>query len=172
MLEQTSRAIYYPNLSLTVGETRFGSKKLLAPSNPYVTPLKNSKNLVKIDVLECLKNIWGSSILMNRDNIYKLVSGDTDDVTYRKILSSYYKTHAAFSNYVDFIVMFGRRDVDFVEKFNQSVREYLNDYIEKIDKEVFTYGGSKFLLYDHEYRYYAVVPICTLENLEGVEFVK
>ena len=172
MLEQTSRAIYYPNLSLTVGETRFGSKKLLVPSNPYVKPLKNSKNLVKIDVLECLKNIWGSSILMNRDNIYKLVSGDTDDVTYRKILSSYYKTHAAFSNYVDLIVMFGRRDVNFVERFNHSVREYLNSYIEEIEKEIFTYGGSKFLLYDHEYRYYAVVPSCTLENLEGVEFVK
>ena len=171
MSEQTVRAIYYPSLYLTIGETRFGSKKLLAPSNPYDKPLKNAKNLVRVDMLECLRNIWGDSILLNRENIYRLVSGDADDATYIKTLSRYYLSHAAFANYVSSIMLYGNRNEPFITRFTQETRKYLDSYVNKVDSEVFKYGGSKFLLHDHEYRYYAVVPACTLESVKGVKFI-
>ena len=33
-------------------------------------------------------------------------------------------------------------------------------------------GGNKFLLEDHEYRYYAVHPICDLTKLKGVDYIQ
>lgn len=166
------KATYYPNILLTLSETRFGSKKLLEPSNPYVEPLTNKKVLVRIDMLECLRDIWGSSILIGRDNIYRLVSGDTDDDTYRHLLCTYYKTHSSFANYVDMIMIFGRRDIPFIERFVRAVRDYLDDYGAKVEATVKTYNGSKFLLETDEYRYYAVSPYCDLSSLRGVKYVE
>lgn len=171
MLKQ-ERAVYYPNLTLTLTETRFGSKKLLEPRNPYVEPLTNKKVLVRIDMLECLRDIWGASILTGRSNVYKLVSGDTDDKTYRKLLCSYYKTHTAFANYVDRIMIFGRRDIPFIKRFTDETRAYLDTYGDTVDSVVRTYNGSKLLLEDNEYRYYAVAPTCDLSTLRGVVYVK
>lgn len=166
------KAIYYPNLTLQLTETRFGSKKLLAPSNPYVSALTNKKVLVRIDMLECLRDIWGYSILLSRDNIYRLISGDTDDDTYRRMLCSYYKTHAAFANYVDMIHVFGRRDIPFIARFVEDTRRILNEYGIKVSSVVNTYAGSKFLLETEEYRYYAIAPICDLTSLKGVTYIR
>lgn len=168
MSEQTVRATYYPSLTLTIGETRFGSKKLLAPSNPYVCPLKNKKRIIRVDALECLRNIWGDSILLNRENIYKLVSGDTDDKTYRKLLCSYYRSHSSFSNYISYVMLYGDRNVPFITRFTHSVRDYIQSYIQSVEEVVYSTSGSKFLLYDHEYLYYAIVQSCDVSALKGV----
>lgn len=168
MLERV-KAIYYPNLTLQLSVTRFGSKKLLEPKNPYEKPLMNDKILVKIDKLECLKELWGAGVLIGRDNVYKLVSGDTDDDTYRQLMVSYYKTHASFANYVDSIVMFGSQSKPVITRFVESVRRELNRYQQEIDSHIRQYHGSKFLLEDNEYLYYAVLPICDLSALKGVE---
>lgn len=171
MLEQT-KAIYYPNLTLQTTVTRFGSRKLLAPKNPYDKPLTNKKVLVRIDMLECLRDVWGYSILLARDNVYKLVSGDTSDDEYRGLISSYYRTHAAFANYVDMVTMFERQDVPFITRFVTNVRGVLRTYGNKVDSVVGAYVGSKLLLEDNEYRYYAVEPICDLSSLKGVVYIK
>ena len=171
MSEQV-RAIYYPNITLTIDETRFGSKKLLSQNNPYVEPLTNKKKLVVIDMLECMRDIWGDSILLSRDNIYALVSGDVDDDRYRTILCTYYKTYSAFACYVDRIMIFGQRQTPFIKKFVPEVREYLNAYKEEVDAIVHTYTGSKFLLEDREYRYYAVSTSCDLSSVRGVRYTQ
>lgn len=172
MSERTIRAIYYPNLNLTLSVTRFGSVKLLKPANPYVEPLTNKKVLVKIDMLVCLQEVWGQSILLGRNNIYKLVSGDTDDETYRRLIAAYYKTHAAFANYVDALYLFGQQDIPFIARFVKSTRNILNEYGGIVDGVVNTYTGSKFLLETEEYRYYAVTPVCDLSKLKGVTYIK
>lgn len=171
-MSEQIKAIYYPNLTLQLSVTRFGSKKLLEPANPYVKPLTNKKILVRIDMLECLRDVWGTSILVGRDNIYKLVSGDTDDETYRSLLCSYYRTHAAFANYIDYISMFGRQDVPFIKRFVDETRRLLREYSALVDATVSTYAGTKFLLETEEYRWYAVTPVCDLSALKGVTYVK
>lgn len=171
MLEQV-KAIYYPNTILQIDETRFGSKRLLSQNNPYVKPLTNKKELVVIDMLECMRNIWGDSILLSRDNVYALVSGDVDMERYRKIICTYYKTHSAFACYVDRIMIFGQRQIPFINRFAPEVRSYLNAYKDEVDAIVHTYTGSKFLLEDKEYRYYAVSPACDLSAVKGVRYIK
>lgn len=166
------KAIYYPELTLIVGETRFGSKKLLEPKNPYVCALNNKKVLVRIDMLVCLKSTWGVSILLARDNIYKLVSGDTTDDKYRQLLSSYYRTHAAFANHVDMLAMFGRQDIPFIKRFTEDVRSKLSAYGTLVSDTVRKSNGVKFLLEDREYRYYAVPESCDLSSLEGVVYIR
>ena len=123
-------------------------------------------------MLECLRNIWGSNILLNRDNIYKVVSGDVSDSEWRNIVCTYYKTHAAFANYVDRVMFFGRRDIPFIKRFTLETRQYLNAYVNYIDDAVNTYAGSKFLLDTNEYRYYAVEKVCDLSQIEGVTYIR
>lgn len=167
-MSYSTKATYFPNTRLVMDVTRFGSKKLLSPPNPYVSPLTNKKILVRIDLLVCLKEIWGSSILTARENVYKIVSGDTSLEELHGLLATYYKTHSSFANYVDKIMMFGRRDRTFAENFSIDVHAYLNKYGKYVDECVNKYSGSKFLLEDHEYRYYAVETGCDLSGLEGV----
>lgn len=170
MLEQT-KAIYYPNLILQKTVTRFGSRKLLSPINPYDKPLSVKKVLVKIDMLECMRDVWGYSILLARDNIYRLVSGDTDDESFRKIIASYYRTHAAFANYIDMLAMFESQDIPFIMRFVTNVRAQLDTYGAVVDGVINTYTGSKLLLENEEYRYYAVEPVCDLSRLKGVVYI-
>lgn len=162
------KAMYYRTI-LTLTETRFGSQKLLAPANPYEVSLNRAdKVIAKVDLLECLKDVWGETILLNRDNIYKIVSGDTTDEQYVELLCAYYKTHAAFANYVDLITFFGRRDVEFINSFVQRTRQLLNDYADKVEEVM---AHSKFLLETNEYRYYAIYKELDISELEGVTII-
>lgn len=173
MSEQVVKAIYYPTVYLTLDETRFGSKRLRQPANPYVEPLKNKKILVKIDLLEGLKEVWGESILIARDNIYKIVSGDVDDDTYHKLVCTYYRTHSSFANFIDYCYMSRSQEEPFIKKFVEETRAVVRNYGLLVEDLVMNkYGGNKFLLEDHEYRYYAVHPICDLTKLKGVDYIQ
>ena len=70
-----------------------------------------------------------------------------------ELVCSYYKTHAAFANYIDLITFFGRRDVEFINSFIQRTRQLLNDYADKVEDVM---AHSKFLVETNEYRYYAI----------------
>lgn len=173
MSERVVKAIYYPNLNLTLTETRFGSQKLLRPTNPYVKPLTNKKVLVKIDLLECLREVWGESILIGRDNIYKIVSGDVDDKTYLQLICTYYKTHASFANFMDYCYMSCPETTPLLQKFAEETRAVLRNYRMVVHDLVMNkYCGSKYLLEDREYLYCAVMPICDLSKLKGVEYIQ
>lgn len=164
------KAVYYPNLTLQLTETRFGSRKLLAPENPYEKPLKENlgKTLLKIDKLQVLTDLWGCNLAVSRGNIYALVSGDTDDDRYRKLLCSLYKTHLQFANYVDRIVVFGSQDTPLIVRFTSAVRRDVNLYAAEVDTVLRTYYGTKLLLDAGEYLYYAVDKNCDYSKLEGV----
>lgn len=173
MSEQT-RAIYYPNLTLTIDVTRFGSKKLLRPSNPYERSLPSTvrgKKLLRIDLLEGLCDVWGENILMNRENIYLLVSGDTDDDRYRRLISKYYITHAAFANFVDLRVAFGRSSKPLYLRITDDTRVVLNEYKAHLKEELDKRTTAKYLLEDHEYLYVSVYDNCDVSDIRGVTVI-
>lgn len=173
MLVLQEKAVYYPNLTLQLTETRFGSTKLLGPENPYEKPLRESvkKTLLKIDKLYALTELWGCNLTTSRGNVYALVSGDTDDDRYRGILCAYYKTHAQFANYMDRIVVFGVQSVPVIKRFTESVRKDLNKYSSEVDTTLRCYYGTKKLLEDREYLYYAVDKVCDYSSLKGVKVI-
>lgn len=173
MLTSQEKAVYYPNITLLVTETRFGSRKLLSPENPYERPLKESikKTLLKIDKLQVFVDLWGCNLLTSRSNVYALVSGDTDDDRYRSILCSYYKTHVQFANYVDRIVVFGAQSVPVIARLTDSMRNDLRTYAASIDTHLRSYYGTKRLLEDREYLYYAVDKGCDFSSIKGVKVI-
>lgn len=173
MLIQEVKATYYPQLLLRQTETRFGSMKLLSQNNPYDSPLPNHtrKMLIKCDKLECFKALWGEGILVARDNIYILVSGDSDDITYKGILCSYYKTHSKFAKYIDELVYYGNTSLPLILRITRAFRNELNAYKSTIVSALSSLYGTKFLLEDKEYMYYAVDSTEGL-TLSGVEVIK
>lgn len=158
MLVRETRAMYYPQLLLQQTETRFGSMKLLSPVNPYEVPLPvhTKKLLIRCDKLRCFVSLWGEGISVARNNLYTLVSGDSSDETYIGILCSYYKTHSEFARYIDNIVFYGNQSQPLIVRITRAFRDELNVYKSKLDGILFSSYGTKFLLDNNEYLYYAV----------------
>ena len=117
--------MYYPGKTLIIEQTRFGMPKIPNISL-YQQPVAG-KTILKVDLLESLRTIWGDGLLLGRDYAYILVSGDgvTDD-RYREILTSCYKRFAAFANYCDECYYFGDQTLSLHERFLQPVRELLD----------------------------------------------
>ena len=166
LLLERKRAVYYPSITVIEDVTSFGLKKLLAPKNPYDSPLERSdKFIVKVDLLECFKDAWGENILLARDNIYELVSGDTTDERFAGLMCTYYKTHAAFANCISLMSVFGNQNISLLERFKEFTKGMLDNYRVELDK---TFGHCKYLLEDRGYIYYAVNVGFSWDGVEGV----
>ena len=124
----SSKSNLLPDCVPNARRDAFWFNRLRQPANPYVEPLKNKKILVKIDLLEGLKEVWGESILIARDNIYKIVSGDVDDDTYHKLVCTYYRTHSSFANFIDYCYMSRSEEEPFIKKFVEETRAVIRNY--------------------------------------------
>lgn len=161
-MSEEVRAMYYPGESLVVGQTRFGMPKTLNVSL-YQKPVPN-KIIVKVDIVDCLREMWGNGMLIGRNYVYQLVSGDgVDDNQYRDILTSCYTRFAAFANYCDECYYFGNQTLPLHERFLQPAQER----IQKEREIVSSYG--RFLAEDHGYIYLAFPAGSDIpEDLRGV----
>lgn len=124
-MSEEVRAMYYPGQTLKIEQTRFGMKRTLNVSL-YQRPVAG-KVIVKVDLLDCLREIWGNGMLMGRQYAYTLLSGDgvTDD-TYREILTSCYERFAAFANYCDECYYFGDQTLPLHERFLKRATELVD----------------------------------------------
>lgn len=166
----TQKAMYYPSLEIATTETRFGSMIALNHADLYEKSLPSDRNIYRIDLLYALRDYWGESIVVSRDNIYKLVSGDTTDVDYRKLIATYYRTHAAFACYVDEIYMFGDSRRPFITQFVESVRGILNTELE-LKRRAYVSSSGKELLLSKEYLYFSMPLSFKSVDMKGIKVI-
>ena len=146
------KAAYYPDIILITTETRFGAKETNYPTL-YDSPLPG-KTIVKVDTLDILKDIWGTTILMSRDKVYRLVSGNISDESYRKLLCSYYMKYSSFCNYVTDKYIFGDKNIPLIRRIIEPARDIISLHTEEVCNTLKNSGG-KFLMVTHDYVYYS-----------------
>ena len=163
------RAPYYPQIQIEEKEARFGTVVTNYP-NLYENPIKG-KTIYKVDLLTCLKDLWGSNILMSRDYTYYLVSGNCSDEKYKSIIKSYYRKFIAFGNYINHIFIFGDKSIPYIRRIVEPARSLLNEYYDIVCEDI-TINGGKYLMRTNEYVYFAMVENVEFEtSLEGVKLV-
>lgn len=146
------KAVYYPDIILTTTETRFGAKEIDKPTL-YDKPIPG-KVIVKVDTLDILKDIWGVTILMSRDKVYRLVSGNVSDEEYRALICSYYRKYSSFCNYVTDKYIFGDKNIPLVRRIIEPARELISLHTDEVIR-ILEQSGGKYLTTTHDYLYYA-----------------
>lgn len=124
-----------------------------AEENPDLLETLPETGVVRIDTLTCLEQLWGANILMSRQHLYELVSGDVTDEEFRLLISSYYKRFAAFANYVDEKYLFEDESVPLLIRIIKPVREMIDAYSESLIARSKQWGG-KYLGKHCDYLYF------------------
>lgn len=162
------RAPYYPNVKLIATETRFGAVETNNPSL-YDKPLEN-KVIVKVDILDILRDYWGETILMSRDKVYRLVSGSISDEGYRKLLCSYYMKYSGFCNYVTDKYIFGDKNIPLIRRIVEPARDIISLHKTEVCSELKASGG-KYLMETHDYIYYAFSASSSIPEVRGMTVI-
>lgn len=159
---------YYPNVQATLTETTFGAVEISCPEI-YETALKN-KIIVRVDLLECLRPIWGNDCQIYRCLLYKLVSGSCSEDVHRKLFASFYRKYKSITLYVNNLYNYGEKDIPIILRTITPIRELINNYRQEV-MDVCSSCGGKYLTATHDYIYYAFVPGASLPNIKGVKVI-
>lgn len=147
------KAIYYPNVTYQEKLTPFGSIETTKPKLYEKAPCPNNNiiNVLRIDLLACLKPLWGANILMSRDSVYKVVSGACSDQELKKALKSLALAYTGYVNYCDKQYLFGNKNRSIITNIIEPIRQRIESYYDYIvlNKE----GAYKILMRTHEYVY-------------------
>lgn len=123
---------------------------------------KRAPDACRVDLLVALRSIWGASITVKRDMLYRLVSGNISDRELHTYLKYFYLRYPAFANFVDNAYYFGDTEVPFVQRVLGPARDRVQKYYE----ECVVSAGSSIIGLDSDYLYlYRAV------NMEGCEKV-
>lgn len=162
-----SRAKYYPMIELEYNKTLFGALESNYP-DLYKKPIRDTNvseiSSVEVDLLDCLKSLWGENILDNRDKIYYLVSGKipeeelilsglSSDEYYKNLLRSYYKRYSAFRNYVDIEIFFGDKEKPLISRLMKPIRAKIESRYISVINAVSNKPKAKVLMRSHDYVY-------------------
>lgn len=143
--------------------TPFGAVK-----DPLLLERLPQTNVLRVDTLHALKDLWGMGIVSSREHLYRLVSGEISDSDFQELISSYYKRYAAFANYIDAAYLFGNRSESFVTRIILPVRKHLAAHVACVTKQCHRHSGT--LLGMHEdYLYFSFPEHAKLPTLEGGE---
>lgn len=85
-------------------------------------------NILRVDLLVALRDIWGEDIVADRDTLYRLVSGDCTDEELQELLCKYYEESAAFANYCDEQWCFGDNSETFLYRIIKPARDLIEKY--------------------------------------------
>lgn len=153
---------YYPQQTATLSESPFGVPELSCPKI-YENPL-NNKVILRIDVLESLRDLLGDNCLYYRDHLYKLVSGNVPD--FNKMLNSYYSKFPHFREYMNEEFYFG----DTSRPISDRTLEHMNSLILQFETKVRSLcelAGGKYLVYTHYFLYYAYASKELVPQIDG-----
>ena len=99
-------------------------------------------NVTRVDTLSALEGIWGENILEQREKLYKIVSGTCSDEEFRSLITEFYTTYAAFSNFVDEVYLFEDHNIPLVTRIIQPARNRINAMKSMIQTQCRTYSGQ------------------------------
>ena len=159
---------YYPHVQATLTETVFGAVEISCPEI-YETALTN-KIIVRVDLLECLRPLWGDNCQIYRCLLYRLVSGSCSEDDHRKLFASFYRKYKPITAYVNNLYNYGEKQIPIVERTLSAIRELINTYREEVMLELSAKGG-KYLVATHDYLYYAFTPGVVLPNIKGAKVI-
>ncbi|MCM1219035.1 MAG: hypothetical protein NC548_31520 [Lachnospiraceae bacterium] len=144
---------YYPKIAASCMETTFGALEISCPLL-YETPI-DGLCIVRVDLLECLRDILGENCMMYRDMCYKLVSGScTTQQEHIEIFSSAYRRFSRFTKYVNDVYYYGESDIPIIPRVLNPVREIIEKYRDTV-MNILVQSGGKFLTNTHDYLYFA-----------------
>ena len=105
---------YHPQDIVYLSETRFGAKKISKPQI-YETPM-SGRFVIKVDTLKCLTPLIGDEVFNERDSLFDIVSGETEEGIYNELVSSFYNKYKGFMSYVNDRYFYGDDMVPIIER--------------------------------------------------------
>jgi hypothetical protein len=159
---------YYPKVEAHTHETTFGATEVSCPQI-YETPLSNI-HIVRVDLLECLRDVLGDNCFIYRDNLYKLLAGSCTKEEHVELFASYYRTYKGVTTYVNNLFYYGETDVPIIVRTLEPLRDKINEYRDVMIK-LLTDSGGKYLLHTHDYLYYGFRCTNNIPDVKGLKVI-
>ena len=142
-----------------------------AVENPFLEQylLNTSRNILRVDLLVALQELWGDNIMRAREPLYKLVSGSCTDSQFQHLLSSNYKRFSAFANFVDERFLFGDQSVPLASRVIAPARAAIEAYKQKACRLAGMYHGTK--IGEHHDYLYLMFRDGNIPNIVGGETI-
>lgn len=140
-----------------------------AVEDPEVLTHLPGSNVVRVDALCCLREMWGDNILMSRQHLYEIVSGDVCDKTFQELISSYYRRYAAFANYADEKYLFESATTPFVTRLIAPARKAIDARAASAHSLLMSFGYTYLGTHQDYWYYQCPEHTSVIPALEGVE---
>lgn len=156
---------YYPKVNAMATETRFGAVEVTTP-RIYEEPIAG-KFIVRVDTLTVLKERIGEACFAYRELVYAIVAGTDSPYDYRKLFASFYKKYPEFRGYVNDLYFYGDTSIPIIDRVVDKLRELITGYRDSV-ASCFDGAGGKYLLYTHDFIYYAFRNKDVIPKREGL----
>ena len=158
----------YCRAVVNVHESPFGVPEVEYP-NLYESPIPG-KVIVRVDILDKLRDRLDESCFICRDLLYALFSGAKSYYDYADILMSYYKKFPAFRKLVNDVYFYGDDTIPLVDRVLMPLRKELNTYQQEISEYLHKKGG-KYLTTSRDYLYYAFPSCWDVPKVERAVYI-
>lgn len=156
---------YYPKVEAYSMETTFGAVEVSCPKL-YETPL-DGMTILRVDLLECLRDIVGDNCLMYRDLFYKLVAGSTEtQAEHIELFESFYRRFEKFTAYVNNLYYYGESTIPLIPRVLNELRDVINANADA-SAQLLNNSGGKYLVHTHDYLYYGFKKVVAVPEVKG-----
>ena len=159
---------YYPKIEATMRETRFGAMEISVPEI-YDKPV-SGKVIVKIDCLNCLRELLGNDCFICRELLYTILAGEHPLYNVNDVFASYYRKYANVTAYVNDMYYYGDDSIPILERCILPLRDKVNTYKDDLF-QLLNDSGGKYLISTHDYLYFAFLPNAKLPEIKGAEII-
>ena len=126
--------------------------------------------VIKVDTLKCLTPLIGDEVFNERDSLFDIVSGETEEGIYNELVSSFYNKYKGFMSYVNDRYFYGDDMVPIIERSVLPLRQKVDEYSKELSTKLSNMGG-KFLISTHDYLYYMFRTKPDITDFEGVTLI-
>lgn len=151
-----------------MSETRFGAQEISTP-NIYDKPVAG-KVIVKVDCLNCLRDILGDDCFICRELLYTILAGQHPDFDVNDVFASYYRKYKKVTEYVNEKYYYGDESLPILERSILPLREKVNTYRDEMF-QLLNNSGGKYLVQTHDYIYFAFIENAKLPDIKGAEVI-
>lgn len=135
----------------------------------YNTPIVG-KYIARVDTLEVLKEVIGEPCFAYRKLVYAMIAGTDVPYNYKEIFASFYRKYPDFREYVNEQYYYGDTAIPIVNRVVTKLRDVVCKYRETMS-DCFNGAGGKYLLFTHDYIYYAFKTKDNIPNRGGVSII-
>ena len=156
---------YYPKIEATGHATSFGVMEV-EESKVYNKPLPNNKIIVRVDALDCLRDLLGDEPFICRELLYSVVAYADTKYDPQKVFASYYRKYKKVTAYVNESYIYGNDEIPLFERTMLPLRSKINAYKDDTRKKLEGMGG-KYLVESKDFLYYAFNVKPDVTDLRG-----